>query len=60
MRKGYVSEFENFMGQYLQDHPEEVAAKRRGWSEFWRPEVNPAWPVASHAEPDADKPYGIY
>ena len=35
MGKPYVSEFSNFMNQYMKDHPEVVEEKWRRWGFFW-------------------------
>ncbi|AKU20619.1 DUF3460 family protein [Massilia sp. NR 4-1] len=32
---GYVSEFEQFMRGYLDQHPAAVAEQRRGWYLWW-------------------------
>lgn len=32
---GYVSEFEQFMDQFLGQHPEVVQDQRKGWYIFW-------------------------
>ena len=32
---GYVSEFEQFMDQFLGQHPEVVRDQRKGWYIFW-------------------------
>ena len=32
---GYVSEFEQFMGQFLAQHPEVVQDQCKGWYIFW-------------------------
>lgn len=31
----YVSEFEQFIDQYMADHPTVAAAQRRGWRLWW-------------------------
>lgn len=37
---GYVSEFEQFMNDYLSRHPEAVASQREGWRQFWERDVD--------------------
>lgn len=37
---GYVSDFEQFMGRYLVEHPEEVEEQRRGWAIWWNRPVD--------------------
>ncbi|HEY8102558.1 MAG TPA: DUF3460 family protein [Burkholderiaceae bacterium] len=32
---GYVSEFEQFMGKFLDEHPSVVKSQRDGWNIFW-------------------------
>lgn len=32
---GYVSEFEQFMGKFLGQHPEVVRDQSKGWDIFW-------------------------
>jgi hypothetical protein len=36
MGKPYVSEFSNFMNQYLKEHPKVVEEKWRRWGFFWK------------------------
>jgi len=60
MSKAYVSEFENFMGQYMKDHPEEAAKKLRGWSEFWRPGARIASTAIARDDPAMHEPYGLF
>ncbi len=36
----YVSEFDNFLDQYLQRHPEVQRDQRRGWYIFWDKDVD--------------------
>lgn len=38
---GYVSEFEQFMGQFLGQHPEVVRDQRKGWYIFWNRKTDP-------------------
>ena len=33
--QGYVSEFEQFLDQYKQTHPNVEADQRRGWNIWW-------------------------
>ena len=40
MNKAYVSEFETFMSQFLQAHPEVVEEQRRGWRSFWEVKID--------------------
>ncbi len=37
---GYVSEFTQFMDQYLAEHPEEIQEQRRGWAIWWNRPVD--------------------
>jgi hypothetical protein len=37
---GYVSEFEQFMGNFLTEHPEVVDSQRKGWYIFWNRHVD--------------------
>lgn len=36
----YVSEFDSFLGQYLEHHPEVLNDQRRGWYIFWDKDVD--------------------
>jgi hypothetical protein len=38
--EGYVSEFEQFMQGYLQQHPEVIDDQREGWNIFWDKRVD--------------------
>lgn len=38
--KDYVSEFDQFFGHLLADHPEYVEDQRKGWNIWWDHEVN--------------------
>jgi len=38
--KEYVSEFEQFFGKMLNEHPEYVDDQRRGWHIWWDHRVN--------------------
>jgi hypothetical protein len=40
MTKPYISEFETFMNQFLQSHPEVIEEQRRNWRSFWEPEIH--------------------
>lgn len=39
---GYVSDFEQYLGNYLHEHPEVEADQRRGWFLWWDRRVDPA------------------
>jgi hypothetical protein len=41
MKNFDVYEFENFMDQFLKEHPEVVREQHRGWSSFWDVKINP-------------------
>lgn len=49
--KQYVSEFEQFMDHYLQQHPEVEADKLRAWRLWWEIPVRPGLP--GHDEKNA-------
>jgi len=36
----YVSDFTRFMDGFLEDHPEVVADRRRGWGIWWERKVD--------------------
>ena len=38
--KGYVSEFEQFLGEFMHRHPEVEASQREGWRQFWERDVD--------------------
>ncbi len=38
MNRDYVSEFTQFIDQYLQQHPEVVQEQQRGWNFGWHTE----------------------
>jgi len=60
MKTGYVSEFTQFMNQYLAKHPEVVEDQKRGWGIFWDRKVDRA--AIKKAEEDSvpDDSYGFY
>ncbi|WP_025918047.1 DUF3460 family protein [Herminiimonas sp. CN] len=39
-RSGYVSEFEQFMDKFLEQHPEVVRSQHKGWYIFWDHKVD--------------------
>lgn len=39
-RTGYVSEFTQFMNDFLEKHPDVAADRCKGWSIFWEREVD--------------------
>ena len=41
MTKPYISEFESFMNQFLESHPEVIEEQRRNWRSFWEAEIDP-------------------
>jgi hypothetical protein len=38
---GYVSEFEQFMDKFLDEHPAVVKSQRDGWHIFWDRKIDP-------------------
>jgi len=38
---GYVSEYEQFMGKFLDEHPAVVKSQRDGWYIFWDHNIDP-------------------
>ena len=59
MNKAYVSDFMNFMDQYLKEHPEVVEEQRRGWSSFWEVKIDPAASNFSKEDIVPDDHYGF-
>lgn len=39
-RPEYISEFGQFMDQFLEQHPEVIVDQRKGWKIFWDKKVN--------------------
>jgi hypothetical protein len=37
---GYVSEFEQFMDDFIHRHPEVIESQREGWYQFWERDVD--------------------
>ncbi|WP_395399106.1 DUF3460 family protein [Pseudoduganella sp. UC29_106] len=52
--KGYVSEFEEFFGHLLADHPEYVADQQKGWNIWWGPPGEPGGRTAGTDRRRAD------
>lgn len=54
---GYVSEFDQFMGQYLAKRPQVVEDRQRGWYIYWdhRVDLDELEQQRENAVPD--KPY---
>jgi hypothetical protein len=38
---GYVSDFEQFMGRFLDEHPAVLESQREGWYIFWDHVIDP-------------------
>lgn len=38
---GYVSDFEQFMGHFLEEHPAVLESQREGWYIFWDHVIDP-------------------
>jgi len=47
MSKPYVSEFANFMNQYLENHPNVVEQQKHGADFFWKLKYEKAEPVSA-------------
>ncbi|MEO8331666.1 MAG: DUF3460 family protein [Gallionella sp.] len=58
MGKAYVSEFTNFMNQYLEAHPEVVAEQRSGWESFWKRKAELRAPEKTRDDLAPDDSYG--
>jgi hypothetical protein len=58
MGKPYVSEFTDFMNQYLEAHPEVVEDQRRGWEFFWKRKAEIRAPEISKDDIAPDDGYG--
>ncbi|MGZ3236015.1 MAG: DUF3460 family protein [Burkholderiaceae bacterium] len=37
----YVSEFEKFINQFLEEHPSVLESQREGWNIFWDHNIEP-------------------
>jgi hypothetical protein len=59
MDKAYVSEFMNFMNQYLKEHPEVVEEQRRGWNFFWNAKVDLTAPDITKEDCVPNDSYGF-
>jgi len=58
MAKGYVSDFSKFMNQYLEEHPEVVEEKKRGWASFWQRKTEIRAPEITKDDIAQDDSYG--
>lgn len=54
---GYVSEFDQFMGQYLAQRPQVVEDRQRGWYIFWDHRVDPDELEQQRENAVPEKPY---
>jgi hypothetical protein len=59
MMKPYVSEFTDFMNQYLAEHPEVVEEQRRGWASFWQRKAELRMPETTKVDQAPDDSYGF-
>jgi hypothetical protein len=60
MSNYYVSEFTVFINQYLEQHPEVVDQRQRGWNDDWQPHRFDAAALRETAEDSvADDTYGF-
>ena len=58
MGKPYVSEFTEFMNQYLEAHPEVVEERQRGWEFFWKRKAETRAPEITKDDIAPDDSYG--
>ncbi|MGZ3253178.1 MAG: DUF3460 family protein [Burkholderiaceae bacterium] len=54
---GYVSEFEQFMGKFLDEHPAVIRSQRDGWTIFWDHDIDPDDLVKANQDTVPVKPY---
>ncbi len=60
MRTDYVSEFTQFINQYLVQHPEVVADQKVGWDIFWDHKVDLQALEDAKKDVVPDDCYGFY
>lgn len=60
MGQAYVSEFEEFIDHYMQEHPEEVVEQKAGWDSFWNVKVDPASLIVHREDVVRDDHYGFF
>lgn len=54
---GYVSEFDQFMGQYLAQRPQVVEDRQRGWTIYWDHRIDPDELDQQRENAVPEKPY---
>lgn len=57
-KDGYVSEFTDFMNEFLKNHPEEITEQRKGWNIYWNKKVD--FEAQEEAEKDSVPVDGYY
>jgi hypothetical protein len=57
---GYVSDFEKFMGQFLDEHPAVVDSQRDGWRIFWDHKIDPEDLQRGYEQTLPVKPYPYF
>lgn len=60
MDKGYVSEFTNFIDDFLKKHPEAVKEQLRGYNFQWYPEIDLQTLVHPDEDIVPDDHYGFF
>lgn len=58
-KRGYVSEFAEFMDQFLSDHPEVVKDRSVGFGIFWNRKVDFSAQAQAAKESEPDDSYGF-
>jgi hypothetical protein len=59
MFKKYVSEFDQFMEHYLEEHPEVTDEQQHNWQSFWEPQIDPLASRFARESYVADSMYGF-
>ncbi|GGX81282.1 DUF3460 family protein [Pseudoduganella dura] len=54
---GYVSEFEQFLSQYKEEHPDMEAEQRRGWKIWWDHRQDPDAAAREKRDSVRTRPY---
>lgn len=56
----YVSDYERFMAEFLEAHPEELAEQKKGWFIWWDKHINLDEQAREMASTVSDSGYGFY
>lgn len=60
MLQPYVSDYENFINEFMTDHPHEFVEQRKGWSDAWLPDLHPSPTPVTKDQIVRDDQYGFH